>query len=250
MPENITVSRKAMIVGASGLVGGFCLSELLKLNLYSKIHVLLRREISFDLSPEDKDKVVFHVIDFDKLNGFINTETEVSIEGEKQSELFRVDDVFCCLGTTLKQAGSKAAFKKVDYDYCLTIAKLSKAFDIQHFLLVSAVNAKANSPFFYSQVKGELESALIALQLKRLSIFQPSLLLGKRQEFRLGESAVGKMAKLFNFFIPERLSRIKAIEAQVVGHSMAKHAQQIILHNEGDYVQHLCYKHMQSLLEN
>jgi uncharacterized protein YbjT (DUF2867 family) len=197
----------ALIVGATGLVGSHCLKTLLSLEKYKTVHVLVRRELTLDLTAKEKNKINVHLVDFDNLDAV--------------DFLFTVDDVFCCLGTTLKQAGSVAAFKKVDYDYCLKTAQLAAENSVKHFLIVTAVNAKAHSLAYYSKIKGQLQNELKDLNLKQISIFQPSLLLGERKEFRLGELLFGKAAGGFNRLLPKKMSAFKAIEGSVVGKSMA-----------------------------
>jgi uncharacterized protein YbjT (DUF2867 family) len=202
-----SLSRTALIVGATGLVGSACLRTLLSLDNYSEINVLVRKEFNLDLSEKEAKKLKIHLVDFDAL--------------EAAAIVFSVDDVFCCLGTTLKQAGSVQAFKKVDYDYCLKTAELAAQKNVQHFLIVTAINAKESSLAYYSRTKGELQNQLKKLSFNQLSIFQPSLLLGERKEFRLSESLFGKLAGGFNAILPKSMSAYKAIEGEVVGKAMA-----------------------------
>ncbi|MGE5351783.1 MAG: oxidoreductase, partial [Acidobacteriota bacterium] len=119
-------------------------------------------------------------------------------EMENYPEIFRVRAIICALGSTIKKAGSKDNFKKVDYHYPLRIAKMGLQQGATHYVLVSSLNADARSGTFYLRTKGELEDALKTLGYKQLTILRPSLLLGKRKEFRLGE----EIAKSFAFFIP------------------------------------------------
>lgn len=201
------MKRTALIVGATGLVGSNCLKTLLTLDAYEQVHVLARRELNLELNSKEQEKLKIHLVNFDQL--------------EAAEIVFAVDDVFCCLGTTLKQAGSIEAFKKVDYDYCLKAAQLAAKHSVKHFLIVTAVNANAKSLTYYSSTKGKLQSALIALNFTNLSIFQPSLLLGERKDFRLMESLSAKGAWAFNQLLPKKLNKYKAIKGEVVGESMA-----------------------------
>lgn len=200
---------KVLLAGATGLVGKHCLQALLNLNVHQAIHVLLRRESDLGLTEEQKSRVHFHLIDFDDM--------------EQHAELFaQADQVISCLGTTLKQAGSLAAFEKVDYDYCYQLGKLAKDAGVGHFLIVTAVNAKANSLAYYSKTKGRLQNDLKVLGFDRLSIFQPSLLLGEREQFRLGEALFGKLFGVMNILIPQKMSAYQAIQGKVVGRAMAQ----------------------------
>lgn len=137
-------------------------------------------------------KVRFEQVDFDRLDA--------------RRELFAVDQVICALGTTIKRAGSQQAFRRVDFDYPLAIARLALGRGARHLLLVSALGASASSRVFYSRVKGELEEALGALGYPALTIVRPSLLLGDREEFRLGE----EIAKRFAWMAPAAYRPVQA----------------------------------------
>lgn len=190
--------RTALLVGASGLIGKELLDLLLKDTAYEKVVVLTRKPLLMD-SPKYEN----HVIDFDRL-----TEHYKNIVAQ---------DVFCCLGTTMRVAGSKDAFKKVDYTYPLEIAKLAKATGAEQYLLVSALGANENSSIFYNKVKGEVERAIAELHYPSFNIFRPSLLLGNRSEQRNGEDAAKIFYKVFAFMIP---AKYKAIEARKVALAM------------------------------
>ena len=117
-----------------------------------------------------------------------------------------VDIAFCCLGTTIKQAGSEAAFRAVDHDLVLAFAERARALGARHLLVISALGADAQSAVFYNRVKGELEAALQAQDWPQLTIVRPSLLLGARREFRLGERLLAPLAR----WIPGKYRGIKA----------------------------------------
>ncbi len=108
---------------------------------------------------------------------------------------WQAETAVCCLGTTIKTAGSQAAFRAVDYEAVIAFARLAKRVGVQHFIVVSAVGASSTSASFYSRVKGEMEAALQAMNFATLSIVQPSLLLGERAEQRLGER-IGQVVSL------------------------------------------------------
>ena len=122
-----------------------------------------------------------------------------SIESRIRGELY-----FCCLGTTIKTAGSKENFEKVDHTAIVAFAKVAKAHDAKSFTLVSAMGANASSKFFYNQVKGRTENDVKALGLRSLIIFRPALLVGPRSEFRLGESIATKILVPLSKLLPPR----------------------------------------------
>jgi uncharacterized protein YbjT (DUF2867 family) len=179
-----------MVLGATGLVGGECLRLLLDDSGVSRVVALARRPLS-DGSVSGKLRV--EIVDFDRL--------------ASRGELFDVDQIFCALGTTIKQAGSQEAFRRVDLEYPLAAAKLGVEHGARHFLLVSAIGASARSRFFYNRVKGELEDALRTLAYRSITIVRPSLLLGDRPQFRLGE----QIAKRIGWLAPGRYRPVPAI---------------------------------------
>lgn len=190
--------RTALLVGASGLVGRELLDLLLSDAAYEKVVVLTRKPLAIDNA-----KYQNHVVDFDRL-----TEYYKDIVAQ---------DIFCCLGTTMRVAGSKEAFKKVDYTYPLEIARLAKAAGAEQYLLVSALGANEKSSIFYNKVKGEVERAIGGLNYQSFKVFRPSLLLGNRSEQRNGEDAAKIFYKIFGFVIP---AKYKAIEARSVALAM------------------------------
>jgi uncharacterized protein YbjT (DUF2867 family) len=170
--------RQVLLAGATGLVGGECLDLLAADGTVSGITALVRRPPRE--STRLAGKVRFAKADFDHL--------------DRQAELFSVDQVICALGTTIKRAGTREAFRRVDFDYPLAIARLALAQGARHFLLVTALGADPKARVFYSRVKGELEEAILALGYPAVTIVRPSLLLGARDEFRLGEEVAKRLA--------------------------------------------------------
>lgn len=124
-----------------------------------------------------------------------------------------IDTAFCCLGSTIKQAGSQEAFRTVDHDLVLAFAKRARELGARHLLVISALGADANSTVFYNRVKGEMEQALKAQGWPQLTIVRPSLLLGARQEFRLGE----RLAAPFMRWLP---GKYRGIEATVLARAL------------------------------
>jgi len=174
-------TRIALVAGATGLVGQECLRLLAKDAGVAEVRTLVRRPLPPDLQAPGVRECI---IDFDRLDG--------------HPDGFQVVDwVFCALGTTLRQAGTQEAFRRVDFDYCLGVAKAARAAGARHFLLVSAAGADARSSIFYSRVKGELEEAVGRLGYPSLTLARPSLLLGDRSPPRLGEEIGKRLAWLF-----------------------------------------------------
>lgn len=194
-------SRSALIAGATGLVGSFLLERLLEEDLYGDIRALMRRPLE-----RQYPKLSEVVANFDQL--------------DENSEVFRVDDVFCCLGTTLRNAGSRAAFRKVDHDYVATIARLARAAGARRFLLVSSLGANAATSNFYLSVKGTAEEAVEACAFPELHVFRPGLLTGPRQEKRFGERAAIFAARLLAPLLMGRLRRFRPIHARTIASAM------------------------------
>jgi len=198
--------KTAIIIGGTGLTGGYLLAELTANPIYSKISVLVRKA-----SQQNNPKIEELVVDFNKLNDFKN-----KIIG---------DDVYCTIGTTIKKAGSQEAFAKVDLEYPLSIAKIAKENGAKHFLLMSSLGANASSGNFYLKTKGTLENNLRDLHFDSLSIFRPSILLGPRAEFRLGEKIGIFFMRLFSFLLLGSLKKYRPIHVKQVATAMVKAGQ-------------------------
>lgn len=160
--------QHVMIAGATGVIGQHLLQGLLSDPNIQSVHVLVRRPL---VAVHPKQHI--HVVDFEQLSHW--------------SPDFCVDTAFSCLGTTLRTAGSQSAFRRVDHDAVLAFATLSQRLGASHFLSVSAIGANTRAVSFYSRVKGEVESALKAMNFPTLTLMRPSLLIGPRIEFRLAE---------------------------------------------------------------
>jgi uncharacterized protein YbjT (DUF2867 family) len=200
------MNKVALIAGSSGLTGGFLLRILLEAPEYREVIAYVRKRTG---------------IQHPKLR-------EVVMDWEKLDAPVPADDVFCCLGTTIKKAGSQEAFRRVDYEYPLHLAELQLEGGSQQFLLVSAIGADASSSIFYSRVKGELEDALQKLGYKSLHIFQPSFIAGPRKEKRVGER-IG--LAIFSFISPLFIGPLKKYEpipAEHIARAMYRSAQKNI----------------------
>lgn len=139
---------------------------------------------------------------------------------DEVQEFFNVNDVFCCLGTTIKKAKTKKAMYKVDVEYPIAIAKLAIGYAAKHFLIISSMSANKNSFLWYPKMKGILEDELKSLSFETISIFRPSLLLGDRIEYRLGEKVAGKLYHWLSPLIPHSWKSRLAIEAHTVAKAM------------------------------
>jgi uncharacterized protein YbjT (DUF2867 family) len=206
--EILKGKKVALLVGATGLVGGYCLDFLLEHGAYRKVVVFSRRKLK-----KEHPKLEQHKVDFDRLADY--------------RDLFRGDDLFCCLGTTMRKAGSKAAFYKVDFTYTHDAARLAVENGVKQFLLVSSVGADVDSLFFYSRVKGEIEAAVEKLPFWATHIFRPSVLLGSRNENRWGEEIAARIASGIDALTGGLLTKYRPIEADVVAKAMVNAAQQL-----------------------
>ena len=192
--------KKAIVIGATGLVGNQVLKQLLQDNDYSEVKIFVRRSTGIS-----HDKLIECIIDFNQLS-----DVKDQITG---------DVLFSCLGTTLKQAGSKAAQYTVDYTYQYEFAKLAQANGVKDYLLVSSTSASPQSKFFYSRIKGELEEAVKALDFKRVIILQPSVLTGDRESKRMGEGIGAIIANGLGRIFPA-LKKYRSISGGMVAKAL------------------------------
>ncbi len=190
--------KVALLAGGTGLIGSQLLQLLTEDGAYTTIKCLTRNTL-----PTTHNKIEV-------------TQTDGSNLNELGSSLI-ADDVFCCLGTTIKKAKTKESFRKIDFDYPLELAKLSKAGGAKQFLLISALGADPTSSVFYNKVKGEVEEAIAAVGFDAYHVFRPSLLLGSRSEERSGEDAAKIFFKLFGFLVP---GKYKAIDSAKIARAM------------------------------
>lgn len=195
------MEKKALVLGATGLVGQSLVSKLLQNKAYSEVTIFIRKDL-----PIEHPKLNKVIVDFDTLQNW--------------KEEFSVDDVFCCLGTTIKKAGSQEAFRKVDFEYPVQAAFLAKEQGVKQYLVISSTGAGSDSPFFYSRVKGELEEKLKAVHFQSLHIFRPSLLLGNRSEFRFGEKVAEYLSAALPFLYAGKMKKYKPIPADLVAEGM------------------------------
>ena len=181
--------KTALISGATGLVGSFLVKMLLEDGYYNKVKILVRK-------PVEPEHPTLEQIIYD----YENPEPEKLV----------ADDVFCCLGTTIKRAGSKEAFRKVDHDYPLQVAKAVHKNGAKNFSIVTAIGSNSKSSIFYNKVKGEVEENLKEVPFHSMQILRPSMLLGTRKEFRRGEEIGKFVASTLWFLFPKRYRGIHA----------------------------------------
>ncbi|NOU96571.1 NAD-dependent epimerase/dehydratase family protein [Paenibacillus sp. LMG 31456] len=198
------MGHTAVIAGATGLIGGELIRCLLEDPFYDRVVALVRKETSWT-----HEKLVQVVTDYDELEAVVKDYLPGSY-------------VFCCLGTTIKKAGSKEQFRKVDYEYPMLLGKLAFQYGAVDYLIVTAMGANAGSAIFYNQVKGEIEEGLGKLRLPSLQIFRPSLLLGDRQEVRLGERFGAAVSRVITPIMIGGLRKYKPIKAETVAKAMLK----------------------------
>jgi uncharacterized protein YbjT (DUF2867 family) len=188
-------------------VGGFCLRALVDDPDYSRVVTFGRKE----LPAFTRAKVAQRVADLESLT----------------AEDFRgVQDVFCALGTTIRKAGSQAAFRHVDLDLPLRSAREALKAGVEQFVVVSSVGADAASKNFYLRTKGELERELAKLPFKAVHILRPSLLIGKRAEFRLAEAITMALAPVLDLVSLGALRKYHSVRAETVGRAMVAAARQ------------------------
>ena len=187
--------KRVVLAGATGLIGSHYLQFLIESKDVREVIVLTRRPLK-----QSHPKLVEHSVDFSKLMEFSLPQGSC-------------DAVFCCLGTTIRQAGSKEEFEKVDFEYVLALANWGIRHHAQQFLVISSMGANEHSPVFYSRVKGKMETEIAKLNYRSIDIFRPSLLVGQREKARLGE-------KFGEPIMQGPLRNYRAIRAETVAKSM------------------------------
>jgi uncharacterized protein YbjT (DUF2867 family) len=198
--------KTALIIGSTGLIGSELLNLLLDSKDYLKVITFVKRDTGIK-----HPKLTQHIIDFDK--------------PETYKELVLGDDFFCTIGTTIKKAGSKKAFRKVDFEYPRQFAAFALQNKVRQYLIISSLSADANSGNFYLKTKGEIQDFLKDCNFESVAVLQPSLLLGNRTEFRLGEKVGAFFMKTLSFLFLGNLKKYKPIEGKTVARALLKIAQ-------------------------
>lgn len=206
--------NKAIIAGASGLIGGLLLDILLKAPEYNEVVILVRKKL-----PVTHEKLKQLIVDFDRLNDYSNMITG--------------DVIFCCLGSTRKKTPDLKEYRKIDHDYPLRLAEIAKANGIGQYHLVSAIDANADSSNFYTKMKGETERDIKNVGLRSLYIYQPSFLTGDRKESRILERIFIPVMKIIDPLLFGKLKKYRSIPATIVARAMFK---QSIDNKEGVFI--------------
>ena len=195
------MSNKAIIAGASGLIGSKLLSILLHESYYDEVLILVRKELQLS-----HKKLVQLVIDFDKLD-----DHAAAVTGHA---------IFCCLGSTQKKTPDLAVYRQIDHDYPLKLAQLAKQNSVEQYHLVSSIGANSQSSNFYTKMKGETEADIEQVKMKCLHIYRPSFLVGARNESRPRERFFLGLTKLINPLLVGSLRNYRSIPAETVARAM------------------------------
>lgn len=201
------MSRRALLAGATGLIGSQLLPRLLADPRYTEVAVLTRRALGVA-----HPKLAVTLTDF--------------VDMEAMGSALRADDVYCCLGATMARAGSRAAFERVDYGLVVELAQAARNAGSRQFLVVSSIGASLGSPSFYGRTKARMERALRVLGYEALHIMRPSLLLGEREERRPLESFAQRLAPLLSPLLRDGLARYRPVPAAEVAEAMHAYALQ------------------------
>jgi len=197
-------NRTALVFGSTGLVGKALVEELCNSDRYFMIKIFSRENTGF----AGAEKIKEFVIDFNKLKDY--------------SEMISGDDLFICLGTTIKKAGSVSRMEEIDRDLPVNIASVAFENSVEKLAVISSLGANSASSNYYLRIKGEMERGLMELHFRTLIILRPSMLLGDRKERRTGEEIGKIIMKFLGVFLIGRLSKYKGIEAKKVAFAMVK----------------------------
>ena len=195
------MNKSAIILGATGLTGNFVLEELLKNEEYSKLLVFSRIELGI---KHDKLEVI--ICDLLKI--------------EEQQEKFQANEVYVCIGSTTNKTPNKKLYRDIDFGIPVAAAKLCKANKIKCISIISSLGANARSTVFYPKTKGEMENEVMAFGIEKTYLLRPSMILGARQENRLGESLGKILLSIISPFMLGKLTRYKGIEAKTIANAM------------------------------
>ena len=200
------MEKTSVIIGATGAVGKEILKEILADNFYNKVYILGRESI---VKLGDEERLTKIIVDFENLNF--------------DTSILEDADVFASLGTTIKIAGSKENQRKIDVDYTVNFSKLCEG-KVRSFNVVSSIGANSKSKNFYNSLKGELEDKLKVMNLGVLRIFQPSLLISKRDDKRFLEELVMKVSSIFQLVLKGKAKKYSPIEVSVLGREIVRFA--------------------------
>jgi uncharacterized protein YbjT (DUF2867 family) len=215
----------ASLIGATGLIGGYLLEELLNDPYFDTVRILIRRPIDITNAKLEKK-----IVDF-------NDSDSVLVA------LSNSDIVFCAIGSTMKKVkGDKDAYRKIDFDIPVNLARFCKMTGCENFILVSSAGANAKSLNFYQRLKGETDEAVIEAGPKTIHIMRPSLLLGERKEFRFGENIGKAFMTTLSFLIPEKYKAIQGKDVAKVMVALANKKEEGFFIHENKEIRELAKK--------
>jgi len=193
--------KTAIILGATGLTGGFLLQMLLKDERYIRIKLFTRSSIGFS-----HPKLEEHIVDLLTLESYKND--------------FLADEVFCCIGTTKAKTPDTEMYRRIDFGIPVTAAKICRDTGINTFLVISAMGANSKSGVNYNRIKGEMEEAVLKCGILNTYILQPSLIGGKRDEKRIGEWIAKRFMKVLDYILVGPLEKYRSIDPEVIATAM------------------------------
>ena len=192
--------KKVLLLGASGLTGRLCLEELLKDDYFSEVEIWVRKSLGISHA-----KLKEKIINFPEIADMIAVDS---------------DYIFCCLGTTIKKAKTKEAFRKVDFEYVVQLAALAESAGVEKFIIISSIGADAKSGNFYLRTKGEMEQSVKDFKIPAIYFLRPSFLLGERNEFRMGEKIALIVFQMIGFLMIGKFKKYRGIKASIVAKAM------------------------------
>ncbi len=196
--------RTAIVFGGTGLVGRSLIDELIKNDNYGIIRVFTRNKVSYP----GVQKVMNSTVDFEHPESF--------------SEQIKGDDLYICLGTTMKKAGSVKKMEEIDRELSVTLSKSARDNGVKRVAVVSSIGADRSSSSYYLRIKGEMEQQIMDIDFETIAIVRPSLLLGERNERRFGESAGKIIMKILGIFLFGKFRKYRAIKAVDVAFAMIR----------------------------
>lgn len=205
--------KSALVFGSTGLVGAYLLEELLQNNKYTSIKLFVRKETGLK-----HPRIEEYLIDFSELN--------------QKKEQIKGTDVFICLGTTLKKAGSIKKMEQIDHYLPVEIGKIALSNGAKNIAVVSSIGANQNAKNYYLRIKGEMEADILKLPYQNICIARPSLLLGERKEKRTAEIISKYIMKSLGFLFVGKIRKYRAIQGKTVARAMI----QALIENKGEMI--------------